>query len=226
MSGSELYKIKLVIFDIDGTLLKLPIRWSEALAHVAKLYRTKKKFLGLLAEIEGKEIFDRINRILERYELEASENPVLYEDVQRTVEGLSKNFVLAYVTMQSRIAARRVLERAGLAKYAKCLVTREDAAVRLKQILLVTKRLGFRAEETVFVGDKLNDVCSALVAKIQPILVVRGEFHSRISDTDDLEEDLEALGVPVVSTLDEVPRLITEFSKHGPLCISCRSIST
>jgi len=218
-------RIKLVIFDIDGTLLKLPIRWSEALAQIARVYGTRRKFLGMLAEVEGKEIFDKINQILGKYELEASEKPVLYDDALKTIKKLSENFVIAYVTLQSRAAAERVLEKAGLAKYARCLVTRENAAVRLKQILLVMKRLGFRADETIFVGDKLNDVCSALVARVQPVLVVRGEFCSRVSDTDDLEEDLEALGVPVVSTLDDVPDLIMEFSRFGPLCISCRDIN-
>ena len=208
--------VRAVVFDMDGTLLLLKVRWGDAMDKVRKVLGVEGRFLRLVRELWGSDRFRVFSSVVEEFELEAAENPHVYPGAVEAVARVSERFDIGFVTMQGRRAALKALERAGLLGYAKVIIARDDAPLRILQLVEAFRALGVSPLQGVVVADKVNDVCSAIAIGAQPIMVVHGRFSPAVSDTDDLAEDLEALGVPIVRSLAEVPRVVERLAADGP----------
>ncbi|RLE66761.1 MAG: hypothetical protein DRJ38_00830 [Thermoprotei archaeon] len=167
-------KIKNIIFDLDETLIKLPVDWPVAYEEVRKYIRRNfTNLLNLLAELWNTEDYHIVSRIIEKFELEALDYIQILDNSQELILDLSKHYRLSLVTLQGRKIAEEALRKLGIRKTFEIVITRDDAPTRLKQLQMVLEKTSFKPKETIVVGDKLNDVESALKLKCWAVLVDR-----------------------------------------------------
>jgi phosphoglycolate phosphatase-like HAD superfamily hydrolase len=164
------------VFDLDGTLFALPVDWHGVRADLGRL-------TGEPAE--GKPIFETINAIVrarpdllgrvfsivESYELKAVDGSKPIEGALDLLNLLSGSSRLALVTLQGRMACRRILMDNRVFDLFETMVTREDSLDRAEQLLLTIRRLKVPRQDLLFVGDRLNDVASAMRARVDVALV-------------------------------------------------------
>lgn len=151
--------IKAVIFDLDGTLIHLPIdyeRLFQEFGGILKInnVRPLAKTISKLDEKTKREIFGVWNDT----ELAASAKLTLNKDGIALYEKfLGKRKAL--VTMQGKPLVHVVLERLGLS--FDVLITREDSLDRVEQLKMAVKRLDAKFQNTVFVGNTDIDFLAA-----------------------------------------------------------------
>jgi phosphoglycolate phosphatase-like HAD superfamily hydrolase len=92
---------------------------------------------------------------------------------------LSSEYKLGLVTFQGANVARKVIERMGIQGLP--IATRDDSPTRIGQINMVMSATPLEPEDFLVVGDKLNDVYSAIKAGCRAALVDRrGRYAYRI----------------------------------------------
>jgi HAD superfamily hydrolase (TIGR01549 family) len=148
-----------VIFDLDGTLINLPIDYDSLFREFAQIMKTPRvrpltETIPKLSEAKRKKVF----LAWERNELEA------FEDATANEEGMSiyREFAQkpkTLVTMQGRNLVKNVLQKLGLR--FDFTVTREDSLDRREQLEIAAKKLKAPFEKILFVGDTLEDGIAA-----------------------------------------------------------------
>ncbi|MEM2221136.1 MAG: HAD hydrolase-like protein [Ignisphaera sp.] len=200
--------IEAVIFDVDGTLVILPIDWDRIASEVRRVSNgSVKTFLGFIARYHETEKFWYIHRLLEEEELRAVENMKILDNAPSYIASLCNVKKVGFVTMQSRKAAEEILRRVGLTKCADVLVAREDAPTRAVQLSIALNRLNVEPSAALFIGDKIGDAIAAIVNNTNAIIIMRGSVNMKVSDTDYLDEDLEVFGIHVVENFNEAIEL-------------------
>jgi len=195
--------VKSIIFDVDGTLVLLPIDWDRVSKLIAVESCSANSFLGFVYKCHGTESFWRVHKVLEGLELEAVKKLIVLDNSPDFVKRLCRRYLIGFVTMQSRDAAEAILSRLGLIDCMKVLVSRESARNRVEQVAKAIKMLSAEPDKVLFIGDKVLDGFAAYVNGIRAVVVLRGNTCNRVSDTDYIIEDLEALGIPVAKSLAE-----------------------
>ncbi len=166
MTRVKLPKYEAVIFDLDGTLVRLPVDWEGVKRDLRKLLLIDGDFSPLFETIDGwiaekPESRSRIFSLLDRYEEAAAKRSTLLVGVREVFVYLTERTKLALVTMQGSRACSHLLEKHRLARFFEFSLTREDALQRSVQLEIAMKRLSTGARATLFVGDRLNDVAAA-----------------------------------------------------------------
>jgi len=164
--------MNLIIFDLDGTLVRLPIDYDSLRRRLYTEFGDKRvfesiyKFL-LSLDDKGRE---RAFKIIDEFELESISS--MYVDPTLN-EGFSliEDFEKALVTLQGLKPAKKILERIGLKDKFSIIVTREVSLDRTQQLMYVMNRLEANKEKTVFIGDTENDFRAAKTVGIVPIIV-------------------------------------------------------
>ncbi len=193
-----------LILDLDGTLVKLPVDWPTFEKYVETLIGRRMMFLEFVAKYFATPMFWRVHEFLERLELEACNNMVVYDDTREFLDSVLSNArFLAVVTMQGSKPCLKIVERLGLVDRVFLCVTREVAPTRYQQLSIALELLNTDPSKTVFVGDKVIDGFAAHRCGIRGIVVMRGLATPRISESDDIIEDLKSLGIHVVRNLRE-----------------------
>jgi phosphoglycolate phosphatase len=147
--------IEAVIFDLDGTLVRLPINYEKLFREFAKILKTLKihPILETISKVD-KETQKRLFEIWTKAENEAlPELEVIEEGIEiyRRFSDRKK----ALVTMQGREIVERILEKTGLS--FDYVVTREDSLSRFQQITIVIKRFAVFPQRVLVVGDRESD---------------------------------------------------------------------
>jgi len=148
--------IKAVIFDLDGTLIHLPVDYEKLFRKFREILKTEKvrpvtKTLTSLDEETRKKLFEEWDKA----ELEAlpkirkNENGLrLYQEYSSTPKAL--------VTMQGNVVLKKILKTLKLS--FKVTVTREYSLDRIEQLKKAAEKLGVETfEDILFVGDTSND---------------------------------------------------------------------
>lgn len=147
--------VELVIFDLDGTLIHLPINYDKLRNEIAKILKIENinsilKALSNLDEKTQTRIFD----VWSKLEFEALPNMVkiaegikLYNSFQHTPKCL--------VTLQGRPVVTEILKRIGL--HFDHIVTREDSLIRSRQIKMVIERFKVKPNKVLVIGDRESD---------------------------------------------------------------------
>lgn len=164
--------MNLIIFDLDGTLVRLPIDYDSLRRRLYAEFGDKRvfesiyKFL-LSLDDKGRE---RAFKIIDEFELGSISS--MYVDPTLN-EGFSliEDFEKALVTLQGLKPAKKILERIGLKDKFSIIVTREVSLDRTQQLMYVMNRLEANKEKTVFIGDTENDFRAAKTVGIVPIIV-------------------------------------------------------
>ena len=154
--------LRLVVLDIDNTLVRTPIDW-------AKLRRDIESATGVYVEhrplIEGVYLYLSPEqrgvalRLIEEAELNSAAAVKPSEPLVELISNLKRcGCLVAVVTLRERRSAEAVLGSLGVARLVDHLVTRDDTMDRPRQVELVLRKLGIRGRDAVFVGDSPEDL--------------------------------------------------------------------
>jgi len=165
-------KIRGIIFDLDGTLVHLPIKWQRIVEQIEGLLGVKiGSLLDLYVELWGTESYESVSHIVEEFEMAALDKLEILDDSPQLLRRLSVKYNLGIVTFQSRTVARKVIEKIGI--NGLVMATRNDSPTRIGQISRVVSASSLSFKDFLVVGDRLNDVYSALKVGCKAVLVDR-----------------------------------------------------
>jgi HAD superfamily hydrolase (TIGR01549 family) len=151
--------IKAIIFDLDGTLVSLPIDYPA-------LYAEFRKILGIQNIEPLTKTVAALNDALKRKVFETWTRAELAILPKMTVvkEGIElygqySKIPKALVTMQGRKTVERILCTLDLS--FQVVMTREDSLDRTAQITLALEKLRLKPENVVVIGDRETDKTAA-----------------------------------------------------------------
>ena len=177
------------IFDMDGTLLSLPVEWPEVrvkLAEQAGMAQFQPVFETLRTVVKERPgLRTTLLETLDDYEMRADQSASLHDGSRRVIELLSSTAKLALVTMQGKKVRDRLLQKFALGRYFQVLLTREDSLDRAEQLEMAIRALSIPKEESVFVGDRLNDLNAARKVGVEFVFIrSREDAQAKISFPD------------------------------------------
>jgi len=194
--------IKNLIFDLDGTLIKLPVDWRAAYNRVRD--ETGKLFSSLIelySETWNTKLYEKISRIVEEYELEAAKSFQILDNSDKLILELSRKYRLGLVTLQGKNVALKILSEMGIMEKFEVVITRNDAPARILQLKKVINEANFDPRETLVVGDRDADAEAALKLGCWAVLVDRKGKAERY---DEPEQRFF-----IVYSLQKIPEIIT-----------------
>jgi HAD superfamily hydrolase (TIGR01549 family) len=151
--------IEAVIFDLDGTLIHLPIDYEKLFQEIGKItkmsnVRPLTKVVAKLDEETKRKVFD----IWDKIEMEALVNmKVNQEGITYYKKFLEKQKAL--VTMQGKPLVQIVLKRLGLS--FNLVITREDSLSRVEQLKIAAETLAIQMQNILFIGNTNEDMLAA-----------------------------------------------------------------
>jgi phosphoglycolate phosphatase len=171
-----LSKYEAVIFDLDGTLITLPVDWVAVRDGLRDYLVSEDPFLPLFKTLEAKltqrpEARSGVFSLVDDFEAAAAKHSKLLPGVMSVIKYLSSRSKLAVVTMQGRKVCSRLLEKHGLGRFIEFSLTREDSLDRSVQLQVALKRLSTSSRRTLFVGDRINDFESGRKVGVSVVLV-------------------------------------------------------
>lgn len=195
-----LTNIKLFIFDLDRTIVDLPIKWTEVKEKIKKILKTDHSLTPLIPSIEelvtNSELKKRIYKVIDYEEMKVVKKIKFDEDIAKLFEKLKKvNCRLALVTLQGRKPAIEALKRLNIYKYFDLVISRDENKNREKQIKIALRTLGVEPSQSIIVADKLRDM---LVAKRL------GCVSMAITDKPNINGDFKVTNIKEISKMLEV----------------------
>ena len=135
----EISAYSTIVFDLDQTLIRLPVRWEAVISDLQRLLGVPRPlgpaFSTLARLLEQRpEMREESFAIIDRYEMESISSAVPVAGSAGLVKAISERGSVCVVTMQGREACDASLERLGVRSRVKAIVTREDSLTRSGQI--------------------------------------------------------------------------------------------
>lgn len=169
---------KLVIFDLDGTLLDTGRGISKCVAStLGKMgfkvpdEETCKTFVGPPLKKRFLELYDAdentADAVIKAFREEYGKGDVFladrYAGMDECLTALHKKFALAVATYKREDHAKQLLEKFDLAQYFDAICGSDAAATMTKNQIVVeaAERLGIPLADCVMVGDSDNDAIAA-----------------------------------------------------------------
>ena len=176
--------IKGIIFDLDGTLVRLPIKYDKIFTKLQNLFDTQDEFRPLIPTIikkannDPKLIAKAFNIICEEEVIAANNFKAIDDSVNIINYFKSKNYSLCLVTMQCMNAAKIILDKMQILELFSSIVTRDVLHERHLQIKKSIDVLPLSTNEIIMVGDRINDVKSAKQVGCPVILFNKDKLNS------------------------------------------------
>lgn len=151
--------IEAAIFDLDGTLVNLPINYEELYARFKKItgkpnIEPVTKTIAELNPTLKKRVFTAWTLMefaaLPKMNI-AEEGMTLYRQY--------RNMPRALVTMQGKKTVQRILKVLNLS--FNVIITREDSLDRTTQIKMAMEKLRLKPENVIVIGDRETDRTAA-----------------------------------------------------------------
>lgn len=153
--------IKGVVFDLDGTLVYLPIDYRtlyRKFEEIMKISMVENQPLTKIIAALDVDTREKIFEVWTEAELDALKNLEVNVSGMREYERFrGKPSVL--VTMQGRIVVEKILDVLGLRFNA--VITREDSLSRERQIRMAVEFLGLKPCEVLVFGDRDSDAVAS-----------------------------------------------------------------
>lgn len=168
--------IKGIIFDLDGTLIQLPIDYEKIQKNLKEYFHTSDNLKPLIPTILELSKNDRSKienafEIICKEEILASESLKIMDNAVETLKFLkSKNLTLSLVTMQCKNALEKILQKMQILDMFDSIISRDDHFDRQKQIEISLNSMTLEPSEVLVVGDRIHDVVSAKNVGCMPIL--------------------------------------------------------
>lgn len=192
------HKVKLVIFDLDGTIADTIPDIAAAISKTIAKYGN----FGNIEELTRKSIGNGARKLMERVydalgiprddldadlkayeELYARENcidTVLYPNTLKVFDGLKERGIkMAVATMKPRGATWGVLENLGVVPYMEHIFSADDMAAPKPDpwsVVESARRVGVLPEECMMVGDSMTDVGSGISSGAVSVAILGGYY--------------------------------------------------
>ena len=175
--------IKGIIFDLDGTLVLLPIRYEIIFEKLQNLFDTKDEFKPLIPTILEKanndiELQQAFDLLCEEETLAANNSEVIDGAIDILNYFKKRNYSLSLVTMQCMKAAKLVLDKMQISELFSSIITRDDSNQRSTQIQKSVEILSLSPDQVMVIGDRIHDVKSAKQVGCSAILFNKDKLHS------------------------------------------------
>jgi phosphoglycolate phosphatase len=184
--------IKLIIFDLDGTLVDTSRDITNALNYALNPYGLKDltvedtiKMVGegitrLIEKILGDEKSQMkeevIKRFLEYYSEHLTDYSSIYPHVRETLEKLD-GYKKAIISNKREYLSTKLLEKLDLLKYFDLVVGSDTVAERKPSpapVIYVFTRFGVTPHESMIVGDSNYDIEAGRKAGVKTVAVTYG----------------------------------------------------
>jgi HAD superfamily hydrolase (TIGR01549 family) len=163
--------IEALVFDLDNTLVYLPIDYEKLFQDFGKIMETEnvRPLTKTIPKLEEK-TKNRIFKTWEKAELEASRK-IRENKNGMAVYGKFCEQSKALITLQGRTVTDAILKLTGLS--FKAIVTREDSFDRIEQLDIAMQKLDVKPSNVLFVGDSEGDISAARAVGCHFLKVVK-----------------------------------------------------
>jgi phosphoglycolate phosphatase len=176
---------KIIVFDLDYTIVKLKADWHSLRAELNKRYtkvygevcnfETMSACLSKIVEKQDWEQLDNFFQIMRRYELENIEETSLIHETIYFINnlhlfGVRKNVKIAILSLNTRQTIKKSLELAGIAEKVGFYIGREDVRSwkpNPEGLFKIQEFFKVNTEEMIFFGDSDKDVLAGEKAGIE-----------------------------------------------------------
>jgi HAD superfamily hydrolase (TIGR01509 family) len=187
--------LECVILDLDGTLVEFPHEWMKRAKQVslerlaasgfrvpqASTSRPMSEIIAEVIALNGDGHEKAVHRIVDSsfkvFEIAAAAEAKVRDGAKALLESISSTVSVAVATNNSRDAALRSLEVAGLMRYVDVVVSRDEVE-RMKpdpqMILRAVRECRSTLNGTVHIGDSYVDVLAARDAGVLSMAVLGG----------------------------------------------------
>lgn len=217
--------IKLIIFDLDGTLIDSSRDITDAINYAIGPYGlsplTTKDTIKLVGEgisrliekllsttiFNGNDDVKRtvMDRFLEYYSAHLLDNTDIYPNVRFTLERL-KEYKKAVISNKRETLSRRILEGLGLGNFFDMIIGSDSTPEKKPSPLPIVKVLAefdVKPEEAIIVGDSNLDIEAGRAAGLKTVSVTYGyRPYEMIKDADFVIDRIEDL-VKIIKVLDK-----------------------
>ena len=213
--------IKCIVLDLDGTLLNSGPDLLLALNYVLEKQNLKiinKNIIGSLVGGGAKAMIERaynflnkkipsnkmeilINCFLDFYSENCSKSSHLYPNVENTIKCLKKKFKIALCTNKKQEISEKILKEFKIHEFFD-LVLGSSKKHKLKpsaeMLEYCLKKLQVEPEETIMIGDSINDIIPAQKIGVKTIFVNYGygKLDNSIKPNHKVNSFEEILQVP------------------------------
>jgi phosphoglycolate phosphatase len=204
--------LKLIMFDLDGTLVDTAQDITNALNFALEPYGMKSltledtiKLIGegvsrLVEKILPVEIMHLKNNVMNRFLGYYSEhligNSKEYPHVKETLKNLI-HVKKAVISNKREDLSKRLLEELRLSEYFDLIIGSDTAGERKPSpvpVLYVITKLGFSPEESIIVGDSNYDIEAGKKAGVKTVAVTYGyRPRESLTEADYIIDDIREL---------------------------------
>lgn len=204
--------LKLVIFDLDGTLVDTSEDITNALNYAIKPHGLKPlgvadtiRMVGeglsklverMLGEENARLKEDVLKRFIEHYSAHLTDRSRVYPRIREALETLG-GMKKAVISNKRESLSKRLLVELGISGYFDMIVGSDTTAEKKPSalpVLHVLSALGVRASEAVMVGDSNYDIEAAKKAGVKSVAVTYG-YRGRelLGEADFMLDDIGGL---------------------------------
>ncbi len=212
--------VKLIMFDLDGTLVDSARDITNALNYAVEPYGieplTVERTVGmvgggltkLMQTLLGPDRADIMPevliRFLEYYSAHLADFTAPYPGVPETLQRLSA-FKKAVISNKREALSRKVLEILGLAGHFAIILgsdSVEEKKPSPKPLFLIMDRLGLAPSEALMVGDSIYDIQAGKAAGVRTVAVSYGYREKESLSSADY----------LIDHMDELPAVIENIN--------------
>ncbi|MCH8833655.1 MAG: HAD family hydrolase [Thaumarchaeota archaeon] len=182
--------IKAIIFDLDGTLIRLPIDYNKIQNMLRELFGTTENFTPLIATIikksqDDKEKISKAFELICREELSSIDKMEIIDGALSLLKDIqSQKIILSLITMQCKEAVTRILSKLNVGNNMfSIIISRDESYDRLDQIKKTVEKLSVATNEVIVIGDRIHDIKSAQQVGCKSILVNRKKTGINVETT-------------------------------------------
>jgi phosphoglycolate phosphatase len=219
--------IKLIIFDLDGTLVDSLDDLTDATNHMlghfgrGELTRRDVRLLvgqgakrlveGAMPGASSAEVEEGVQLFLAYNDLHIADRTRLYPGVKETLSLLGEGRIMSVISNKYAAHCRKLLAVLGLQEYFRAVLGVDSHPQRKpspEPLLTVMADLGFVPEEAVMVGDSSNDIIAGRGAGVVTIGCSYGYGNAEeIRDADyRIDAFPELLNLPLFRINENQPR--------------------
>ncbi len=169
---------KVIILDLDGTLVKTSIDWNSIRVKIGKLLglsehaQLRPIATAVLTQYRNSEKFPKVMKLIEDEELrsiEGAEYPKELPELLREVKRCG--YKLALVTLRSRRTAKPLLIKLSILDVFDVVMTRDEAHDRSSQLVKIVEYFEVGREDVLFIGDWTGDEEAGRATGIRTVIV-------------------------------------------------------